>query len=61
VAEKNAMTRLVGGAFDWRRGNANDECGVANAGAFRFSGARDHSNVELDAPAVSRISAVLRS
>jgi hypothetical protein len=41
--------RLVGGAFDWRRGNANQQRVVANAGAGRFSGARDHANIELDA------------
>jgi hypothetical protein len=41
--------RLVGGAFDWRRGNANEERVFANARVFRFSGARDHANVELDA------------
>ena len=40
---------LVGGAFDWRRGHTNQQRVVANAGAFRLSGARDHANIELDA------------
>jgi hypothetical protein len=43
--------RLVGGAFDRRRGNTNQERLVANARALRFSGAGDDANVELDAAA----------
>jgi hypothetical protein len=41
--------RLVGGAFNGRGGHADEQRGISNAGAFRFSRARNDADVDLDA------------
>ena len=42
---------VVGGAFNWRRGDANQERAVADPGAYGLAGARDDADVDLDARA----------
>jgi hypothetical protein len=42
---------VVGGAFDWRGGHADDQRVVPRPGAFGFSGAGNDADVDFDARA----------